>query len=304
MNSKPMLLTAILAGVTCQLHAQEPLIPLISQAQADPDTALVISLLGENLSKRTFSFATVAAACSGRKVLPLTNDPVHQRVTAAISTALSQTINELNQPDSPARKLQRINEVSKLFEDGLHKHIDEMDGFKCGAPPTRSGEQQTAGYPDLRIVDEASKQVFYLDPKLVQQGSLDSTFRSFYFEPKNETLKITEDAVHLLVGIEHDGKVGEWTFSGWRLVDLSKLKVRLKAEFQASNSQVYQNTDLHKVEPPAPKPGETPPAQEATVQEKPPAENPPAETEPEPEEPSLEIPVDPKPGLHTPESPN
>ena len=50
--------------------------------------------------------------------------------------------------------------------------------------------------------------------------------------------------MHLLVGIEHDGKDGEWTFSGWRIVDLSKLRVRLKAEFQASNAELYQKTEL------------------------------------------------------------
>ena len=53
-------------------------------------------------------------------------------------------------------------------------------------------------------------------------------------------LKITDDAVHLLVGIEHDGKEGLWTFTGWRLVDLFKLRVRLKAEFQASNAGLYR----------------------------------------------------------------
>ncbi|MGL5018193.1 MAG: hypothetical protein ACRDBP_08680, partial [Luteolibacter sp.] len=66
-------------------------------------------------------------------------------------------------------------------------------------------------------------------------------FRTFYFEPKNETLKITDDAVHLLVGIEHDGKDQQWTFTGWRLVDLSTLRVRLKAEFQASNAELYRS---------------------------------------------------------------
>ena len=56
-------------------------------------------------------------------------------------------------------------------------------------------------------------------------------------------MKITDDAVHLLAGIEHDGKDGLWTFTGWRLVDLSKLRVRLKAEFQASNAELYPKTE-------------------------------------------------------------
>ena len=208
------------------------------------DSALVKSLLGENLSARTFAFATVAEACSGKRVLPLTDDPAHLRVTAAITRALTLTLAELNQSDSPVRQLRRINEASKFFEDGIHRHLNEVPNIKCDTPPTRAGEHQRSGYPDLRIIDTESQLVFYLDPKLVEQGSAESTFRTFYFEPKNETLKITADAVHLLVGIEHDGREQQWTFTGWRLVDLSKLRVRLKAEFQASNAELYQKTEL------------------------------------------------------------
>lgn len=215
-----------------------------SPAKADPDATLVKSLLGENLSNRTFAFATVAEACSGKKVLPLTDNPAHQRVTAAISKALGITLGELNQPASPVRDLRRINEASRFFEDGIHKHLNEIPGIRCDVPPTREGEHQRSGYPDLRIIDQESKLVFYLDPKLVEQGSADSTFRTFYFEPKTETLKINEDAVHLLVGIEHDGKERQWTFTGWRLIDLHPLRVRLKAEFQASNADLYRKTEL------------------------------------------------------------
>lgn len=233
---KPLLLLVFSA---CVSFAKEPDPPL-APAQDAADVALVRSLLGENLSERTFSFATVAEACSGKRVLPLTADPAHVRVTTAIEKALKSTLAELNQTDSPIRKLRRINEASQFFEDGIHKHLNQIPGILCEVPPNRSGEHQRSGYPDLRIVDVESKTVFYLDPKLVEQNSIESTFRTFYFEPKNETLKITDDAVHLLVGIEHDGKDALWTFTGWRLVDLSNLRVRLKAEFQASNSDLYR----------------------------------------------------------------
>jgi hypothetical protein len=121
----------------------------------------------------------------------------------------------------------------------LHESLNAEPDLSCGVPPNRRGEAQRSGYPDLRIVHEPSGEVFYLDPKLVEDGSWDSTLRSFYFEPKDETLKITDDAVHLLAGIGHDGRDGAWRFTGFKLVDLSKLRVRLKAEFQASNADVY-----------------------------------------------------------------
>ncbi len=214
------------------------------QAQLTDDTALIKALLKENLSDRSFSFATVVEATSGKKVLTLTNDPAHQRVITAIEKALTTSLTELNANDSPIRKLRRINEASKFFEDALLKNLSVSPGLTCEIPLNRKGDQQRSGYPDLRIVDTASQQVFYLDPKLVEQGTFESTFRSFYFEPKNETLKITDDAVHLLVGIEHDGEARSWTFSKWRLVDLSKLQVKLKAEFQASNAEIYRNSEL------------------------------------------------------------
>jgi hypothetical protein len=208
------------------------------------DAALVKLLLDEKLQDRTFDFTTVAEACSGKRVLPLTDDPAHLRVSAAIEQALAETIRELNAEASPVRKLRRINEASRFFEDGLLARLNAAPGLRCEVPPTRAGVHQRSGYPDLRITDVASGAVFYLDPKLIETGSEESTLRTFYFEPKNETLKITDDAVHLLAGIEHDGREGQWTFTGWRLVDLSTLKVRLKAEFQASNAEIYRKSAL------------------------------------------------------------
>ncbi|MES2476102.1 MAG: hypothetical protein V4640_09990 [Verrucomicrobiota bacterium] len=213
---------------------------IVQKNAADPDTTLVRSLLAENLASRTFSFATVASACSGKKVLPLDQSPAHLRAIAALGKALDATLAELNRPDSPVRQLRRINEASRLFENAIHRHLQKIPGIACDVPPTRSGARQRSGYPDLRITDNASGTVFYLDPKLVAAGSETSSFRSFYFEPKDATLKITDDAVHLLVGISHDGKDGAWTFTRWRLVDLSTLRVRLKAEFQASNGDLYR----------------------------------------------------------------
>ncbi len=227
----PLVLAFLLGGGLMMLVMRWNTAPKVIVSSGNPkphtDEELVQGLLGENLSERWFDFPTIAQACSGKRVLPLEDKPAHKRVTAAIEKALSETIIELNKENSPVRKLRRINEASKFFEDGIHARVNAMPGLRCEVPPTRNGEHQRSGYPDLRITDVESGLIFYLDPKLVEQGSADSTFRTFYFEPKTETLKINDDAVHLLVGIEHDGKEQQWTFTGWRLVDLSKLRVRL-----------------------------------------------------------------------------
>ncbi len=223
---------------------------LSASAHSEPaphtdDHALVRGLLAEGLDRRTFPFASVIEAASGKKVLPLLPDnPTHRRVQNAIEAALQKSLTTLNQPDSPVRKLRRINEASRYFEDALLSHLNATTGLHCEIPKNQQGEHQRSGYPDLRITDEATGLVFYLDPKLVEKGSETSSFRSFYYEPSTRTGKILDDAVHLLIGIEHDGKSGAWTFSGWRIVDLSSIRLRLKAEFQTSNAGLYRKSTL------------------------------------------------------------
>jgi hypothetical protein len=160
---------------------------------------------------------------------------------AKISGALDAVLAELNQPDHVAHKEKRINEVSAHFEDSLHAALNRVPGFSCEVPKTAAGKHQRAGYPDLRLADQTSGRVLYLDVKLVEQANRKSTLRTFYFEPKQETSKVLEDAHHLLIGYEHAGKVGgHWKFLNWEVVDLSRFKLRLKAEFQGSNRDLYR----------------------------------------------------------------
>lgn len=210
------------------------------RARERRDADLVRRLIEENLDDRRFRFATVMNAASGKRVLALDPDrSSHRRVLDAIDASLRRETEILSREGSPVREHRRINEVSRDFEDALLRDLDAIEGLRCEIPTTRDGDHQRSGYPDLRIVDEASGDVFYLDPKLVENGSWDSSFRTFYFEPKDDHLKINDDAVHLLVGIGHDGESRAWTFGPWKVVDLSKITLRLKPEFQASNRDLY-----------------------------------------------------------------
>ena len=147
----------------------------------------------------------------------------------------------MNAPDSSVQNVGRINEVSSHVEDLLRELLNLAPGLTCDFPRTSEARVQRSGYPDLRIVDVASQRIFYLDPKLYATGSRESSFRTFYFEPKVATNKVREDAVHLIVGFEHEAKSnGHWNFTRWDLVDLAHFKVRLKAEFQGSNRDIYQ----------------------------------------------------------------
>lgn len=212
--------------------------------QRSADVELVKGLLREDLSSREFDFALVAEAVSGKKVIPARGRKSAGRVIASVMQVMDKLLVELNANDSPVKGLRRINEGSRFFEDGLLEQLDALEGISCEIPKTREGSSQRSGYPDLKIIDEETGDVYYLDPKLMERGSASSSLRTFYFEPKDRTLKILDDATHLLIGIEHDGNDGDWEFLGYRLVDLSKLKVRLKAEFQASNRDMYTEASV------------------------------------------------------------
>jgi hypothetical protein len=179
---------------------------------------------------------------TGKKVLAFNpQNETDQRVVKQISTACDETVKRLNAPDSVIQKVDRINEMSSHFEDTLRDLLNSTPGLSCDFPHTAQDHVLRSGYPDLRIFDLASKRVFYLDPKLYARGSRDSSFRTFYFEPKIATNKVRDDAVHFIVRIEHEPrKDGRWNFTRWDLVDLAQFKVRLKAEFQGSNRDMYR----------------------------------------------------------------
>jgi hypothetical protein len=228
--------------------------PAFAEATADKPAPATVSpnspvdqlipwLLNEDRQLRGIPFSEVILDATGRRVLAF--DPQNEadrRVVKQISAACDETMKRLNAPDSVIQNVGRINEVSSHFEDTLRDLLSSTSGLSCDSPRTIEGKAQRSGYPDLRIVDRARKRVFYLDPKLYAVGSRNSSFRTFYFEPKKATNKVREDAVHFIVGFEHEPreKNGRWKFTRWDLVDLSDFKVKLKAEFQGSNYDIYR----------------------------------------------------------------
>jgi hypothetical protein len=225
-----------------QSSAAQPESPTPATAKAPADQ-LIPWLLDKDQQLRSVSFSEVIFDTTGKKVLPFdTNNVVNQRVAKAISAACHEAMKRLNTPDSAIQNVNRINEVSSHFEDMLRKLLNRTPGLRCDLPLTTEGKVQRSGYPDLRITDLERKRVFYLDPKLYAAGSRDSSFRAFYFEPKKATNKVHDDAVHFGVGFEHETreKNGLWKFTRWDLVDLSRFTVKLKAEFQGSNRDMYR----------------------------------------------------------------
>lgn len=185
------------------------------------------------------SFAKVIASTCEVNALPFDKtNPIHQDLHQVITNAAAEVSLAMSQTGAAVRKNRRINEASKHFEDALQARIEANEAYSCTIPKTRQGKAQRSGYPDLRIEHLESGTVAYLDPKLFEEKSRTSSFRTFYFEP-SKTHKVTEDAIHFLIGFPHDGKTRLWTFGKPELIDLFELNVKLKTEFSVSNRDLY-----------------------------------------------------------------
>lgn len=199
------------------------------------------------LTEQTASFSKIIATSTGKKVLSL--DSVCEPVIEVIAEAATRTQHAMNLPHSPVKNLSRINEASRYFEESLREILDENPALSCRSPLTTEGKGQRAGYPDLLITHHPTGRHYYLDPKLYDTSSRNSSLRTFYYSPRNKTNKIQKNAHHLLLGFEHDGNDGQWAFHSWSLVDLSQLTLTLKSEYNASNQDLYRDAALIRKSP-------------------------------------------------------
>lgn len=224
-------------------RAKEPAAVASPSPAAESAAATFIPWLLQSKNELTrLPLSEVIFYSTGKKVLAINpSDETDARVVKQIGAALDEVLKRMNAPDADVQSVARINEVSSSFENVLRDLLNAESGLSCDFPKTAEGRVQRSGYPDLRLVDTATRRVYYMDPKLYAAGSRESSFRTFYFEPKVATNKVRDDAAHLILGIEHAPRsAGHWEFTRWDIVDLSHFEVKLKAEFQGSNRDIYR----------------------------------------------------------------
>jgi hypothetical protein len=215
-------------------------LPIRADEAADRREA-IRTLMRTSEAMSHLPFREVVLAATGHRVIAVDRASAEdQAILDHFGKAGEALLLWLNGPESPAKNLRRINEASRLVEDKLRLLLHTGD-FTCTIPATAGGKAQRSGYPDLQITHTPSGRVTYLDPKLFETTSRASSLRTFYYEPDALTGKVQHDARHVLLGISHDGKDGTWKFLGWELIDLYDFHVRLKAEFQGSNKDLYQD---------------------------------------------------------------
>lgn len=122
----------------------------------------------------------------------------------------------------------RINDVGSRIEADIVNDLNSN--------PFSVRQLGSRGYPDTEIIFE--NEAVYMELKAT--GVIgESSYRHFYYTTGT---KIKKTARHILLIILAESKDrGYWGVRSFIISDLSKLKVRLKAEFNASKSDLIKN---------------------------------------------------------------
>jgi hypothetical protein len=170
---------------------------------------------------RGVPFSYVIKMTTGCEVYPVTDrdtdviQEIYEKAKAVVQEAEDEDFSSL-----------RPNEISNRLEDMLRTKVG-------GVIP----ENKVAGYPNLLI--ERKGKSYYIEVKLAEEGQLNSSFRTFYYEPV-ELTKVTRNAYHIIVGFIHRMK----SIVGFKIIDASKINVNLKSEFNASNLELYKRENI------------------------------------------------------------
>jgi hypothetical protein len=171
------------------------------------------------------TFHELVKISSGFYVIPFdATDQLDKDLMRILTDTLRQFLKTLANTRS---RLQgnRVNEVGRRIEELLVNELNKQ--------PLSVKRLGSSGYPDIEI--SHGGRMIYLEMKT---SSLDenSSFRYFYYTSGK---KIKYNAKHLLLDITvTEESPHYWKIEKWDLSDLSRLKLRLKCEFNASKSDL------------------------------------------------------------------
>ena len=165
-------------------------------------------------------FSYVIEAITGHKILPIPEgdeviDDIYEKAVEVVAWAQEQDFTNM-----------RPNEICNRLE----RRLRELLG---GEVP----EGRTAGYPNILLRRDGK--VYYIEVKLAGQAQLNSSLRSFYYKAA-EFAKVRYDAHHVGVGFIHRQK----RIIGFKIFDISKIRVSLKPEFNCSNRELYKRENV------------------------------------------------------------
>jgi hypothetical protein len=135
----------------------------------------------------------------------------------------------------------RSNELSNWMEGEVAKELIKIKGFEIKKPVRITGGMLSSAYPDLYVTTKSER--FYLEIKVFQNKTSNSSLRTFYYKPSDNS-KVTVSCPHILLAFEVESLKGNnespFVIKDFKMIDLYDLKVRLKPEFNASNIELYK----------------------------------------------------------------
>lgn len=188
----------------------------------------------------THKFRDILKSATGHEILPL--DEQARRTAEAISKWTTEHLEELSEHVRMNYK-GRSNELGNFVEDWVRDKLNQESDFRCERPRTNDGVAQSSGYPDALLTHSTNNsQQVYFDVKIFQEKTENSTLRTFYYQPTNQS-KVQHDAPHLLLAFQVvsliDNNQSPFTVVAVKLKDIYDLEVSFKAEFNASNRVVF-----------------------------------------------------------------
>jgi hypothetical protein len=155
------------------------------------------------------------------------NNPYDQRLLLNLNRKLQ---NSLNTSKKTGRYYagNRINDVGSRIEADIVNDLNSS--------PFSVRQLVSKGYPDTEITFE--NETVYMELKAT--GIIEkSSYRHFYYTTGTKIKKVARHILLIILAESHDR--GYWAVKSFIISDLSKLKVRLKAEFNASKSDLIRN---------------------------------------------------------------
>jgi len=176
------------------------------------------------------NFRDVIEKSTGQKIIQV--DGEYLKIVSKIKSLLNSKLKEISKHVNTNYK-GRSNELGNFIEGVLSDYLKKIKGFNT---------RRTTGYPDIELI--ADKKPLYIECKIYQRKSTDSSLRAFYFKVSEKT-SVEHTCPHILIGFEVESLGGEnkspFIVKEFKIVDLFDLKVNLKPEFNANNIMIYEN---------------------------------------------------------------
>lgn len=183
----------------------------------------------------------VLESISGKKVIPFDKDnPQHKKLLEKLKEATKLACQNINNAGGILSA--RVNEVGNKVELPIKEALRQVGFTDADVPVNKKGVKQSSGYPDIGFsFDDLN---VYIECKTYNLNNIATTQRSFYLSP-TEGFKVTKDAIHLFISLEIEQKsVGIFTAKAWKIIQIEKIDVDVKREFNSDNKRLYAEENI------------------------------------------------------------